>query len=98
MREEEKSRRLRFVVAAILVLSAAVITVFAPEGKATTSYWIGAALVLLAGGAAGYGRVIGKAGAFSLVADSGTAVFGSDLDDDTETTSSAHDDQIHIAE
>jgi O-antigen/teichoic acid export membrane protein len=57
------------IAAAILILGAAVSVLFAPAGRETVSYWIGAALVIFAAGAMGYKRVWGKSSKMSFGAD-----------------------------
>ena len=67
---DEKTKRIRFTLAVILVLAAAAITVFAPSGRETMSYWIGAALVITAAGCVGFKRLSAVAPKFSFKVDS----------------------------
>jgi hypothetical protein len=73
IREQAKSKRLGLALAAGLILSATLILVFAPPGREQLSYWIGAALLVFAAGAAGYKRVWGRSAVFSVGADSSDA-------------------------
>jgi hypothetical protein len=59
--EQEKTKRLSLILSVILLLSALLILVFAPEGREQISYWIGGALLLFSAGAAGYKRIWAKA-------------------------------------
>jgi hypothetical protein len=69
IREQEKTKRLSLILAACVTVAAAGVVLFAPEGRETLSYWIGAALLIFASGAAGYRRVWGKTKSFSFGAD-----------------------------
>ena len=69
IREQERTKRIGMVLAAVLILGAAALILFAPEGRETLSYWIGAALVIFAAGAMGYKRVWGKTKNNSFGAD-----------------------------
>jgi len=69
IRQEALNRRIGLILAFLLILSAALFVLFAPEGRQTLSYWIGAALVIFAAGAAGFGRVWAKAMQISFGAD-----------------------------
>lgn len=69
VREQERTKRISLILAAILILAAASLILFAPEGRETMSYWLGAALVIFAAGAAGYKRVWGKTENMSFGAD-----------------------------
>src|ERR1700760_725633 len=51
--EQAKTRRLALILAAILILAACAVVLFAPPGRETISYWIGAALLIFAAGASG---------------------------------------------
>ncbi len=57
------------MIAASLILGAAGLLVFAPEGRETVSYVIGGALSIFAAGAAGFKRVWGKTPITSVGAD-----------------------------
>ncbi len=59
--EIEKTKRISLVLSVILLLSAMLIVMFAPQGKEVLSYWFGAALVIFSAGAAGYRRLWAKA-------------------------------------
>jgi len=67
--EQEKTKRLGLILAAVLIIAASAIILFAPEGRETLSYWIGVALVIFAAGAVGYKRVWGKTKNISFGAD-----------------------------
>jgi len=69
--EQEKTKRLSLILSAILLLSACLIFIFAPEGREKISTWIGIGLVITAAGAAGYKRVWGKTKSMSFGADNG---------------------------
>lgn len=67
--EQAKNKRIGLILAFLLILLAALLMLFAPEGKETLSYWIGAALVIFSAGVLGFGRVWGKAANISFGAD-----------------------------
>jgi hypothetical protein len=69
IREQAKNKRIGLILAFALILGAAVLLTFAPEGRQTISYWIGAALLVFAAGGAGFGRVWGKTKTISFGAD-----------------------------
>ncbi|WP_036305042.1 hypothetical protein [Methylobacter tundripaludum] len=69
IREESRNKRIGLVLAFLLILFASLIVLFAPAGRETISYWIGAALIIFAAGTAGFGRVWGKAASISFGAD-----------------------------
>jgi len=69
IREQAKNKRIGLVLAFALILAASAILTFAPEGRQTISYWIGAALVIFAAGSSGFGRVWGKTKNISFGAD-----------------------------
>jgi hypothetical protein len=71
IKEQERTKRVGLILAAVLILAAAATVLFAPKGREVLSYWMGAALVIFAAGAVGYKRVWGK------TANSG---FGADQD------------------
>ncbi len=68
--ERHKTRRLGFVVSAVLTLAAAAILVFAPENRESVAEWVGAALFTAAVGAAGFTHVRFKLPGTSLKMDS----------------------------
>ena len=67
--QQARNKRLGLILAFLLILFAAGIVVFAPEGRQSMSLWVGAALVVFAAGAAGYARVWGKTKNMSFGAD-----------------------------
>lgn len=69
IREEHKTKRLSMIIAATLTMVSVVIMVFAPAGRETLSYWLGAAILVIAAGSMGYKRIRGKTPGFSLRAD-----------------------------
>jgi hypothetical protein len=69
IREQAKSKRMGLLLSAVLIALAALIVMFAPDGRRTLSYWIGAALLIFSAGASGFGRVWGKAKNISFGAD-----------------------------
>ncbi len=69
IRETARTKRIGLVLAFALILSGALVVLFAPPGRETLSYWMGAALVIFAAGAVGFGRVWGKASRISFGAD-----------------------------
>jgi hypothetical protein len=69
IREESRNKRIGLVLAFLLILFASLIVLFAPVGRETISYWIGAALIIFAAGTVGFGRVWGKAASISFGAD-----------------------------
>ena len=69
IKEQERTKRIGMIAAMILILGAAALILFAPAGRETLSYWIGAALVIFAAGAMGYPRVWGKSKNISFGAD-----------------------------
>jgi hypothetical protein len=56
-REAQKSKRLLMIAATVLAVVAALAVVFAPQGREVLAQYVGAALVLLAAGAAGYSQL-----------------------------------------
>jgi hypothetical protein len=76
VRQGEKTKRLSLVLAAVMVLAALLAILFAPAGREVVSYWIGAALLVSAAGAAGYKRVWGRSKVFSAGADHGAGKVG----------------------
>jgi hypothetical protein len=69
IKEQAKTKRMALILTAILILASGAIVLFAPEGRETLSYWIGAALLVFAAGAAGYGRLWAKVPGVSVRAD-----------------------------
>lgn len=69
IKEQERTKRIGMILAAILILAAAALILFAPAGRETLSYWIGAALVIFAAGSMGYQRIWGKSKNLSFGAD-----------------------------
>ena len=67
--QQARNKRLGLILAFLLILFAAGIVVFAPAGRQAMSFWVGAALLIFAAGAAGFGRVWGKTKIFSFGAD-----------------------------
>jgi hypothetical protein len=67
--EQSRNKRFGLTLAFLLILFASLIVLFAPAGRETISYWIGAALIIFAGGTVGFGRVWGKAANISFGAD-----------------------------
>jgi len=57
IKEVEKTKRVYLIISALLLALALLIVFFSPEEKQTVSYWIGASLLVLAAGAAGYKRI-----------------------------------------
>ena len=58
--EQEKTKRRALFLSVILLISALIIMMFAPEGREQMSYWIGGALLLFSAGSAGYKRLWAK--------------------------------------
>ena len=71
IREEAKTRRLSLWLAFGLLVLAVLVPLFAPAGRETLSYWIGAALFIFACGAAGYSRAKVKSKPISIEVDRG---------------------------
>ena len=69
IRQQAINKRIGMILSFILILSAALIVTFAPNDRQNISYWVGASLVVFAGGAVGFGRVWGKAANISFGAD-----------------------------
>jgi hypothetical protein len=67
--QQARNKRLGLILAFLLILFAAGIVVFAPAGRQSMSVWVGAALLIFAAGAAGFGRVWGKTKTMSFGAD-----------------------------
>lgn len=73
IREQEKTRRLRLFLAASCFIAGCVVIVFGQSGREVLSSWIGAALLVVSAGAAGYKRVWGRTKEISLGADDGSS-------------------------
>src|SRR5215470_16875796 len=69
IKEQERTKRIGIILSAVLIFGAAALILFAPAGRETLSYWIGAALVIFAAGTLGYQRVWGKTKNISFGAD-----------------------------
>lgn len=69
IRQESINKRIGLILAFLLILAAVLVVLFAPEGRETMSYWVGAALIVFAAGAVGFGRVWAKASQISFGAD-----------------------------
>lgn len=69
IREQAKNKRIGLFLSFALIILAALVVVFAPEGRQTLSYWVGAALLVFAAGACGFGRIWGKTRNISFGAD-----------------------------
>lgn len=54
IRQEQITKRWGIAAACLCVVASAIVLVFAPEGRETTSYVVGAVLVVLAAGAFGF--------------------------------------------
>lgn len=67
--EQEKTKRVSLLLAASMIIAAATMVLFAPQGREILSYCIGVALVIFAAGSAGYKRVWGKTSSSSFGAD-----------------------------
>jgi hypothetical protein len=67
--QESTNKRIGLILAFLLILVAVLVVVFAPTGRETISYWVGAALIIFAAGAIGFGRVWAKASKISVGAD-----------------------------
>jgi hypothetical protein len=71
IREDAKTQRLRLLVAAACFIAGCVVIVFAPAQRAEVSNWLGAALIIVAAGAAGFKRLWGRTKDASLGVDDG---------------------------
>jgi hypothetical protein len=69
IKETEKTKRISLIASAILLALGLVIIIFGPTEKQTLSYWIGASLLLLAAGTAGYKRIWAKSKILDIKAD-----------------------------
>ncbi len=69
IREQARNKRIGLILSFLLIIAASTIILFAPKGRETLSYWIGAALVIFAAGSVGFSRVLGKAANVSFGAD-----------------------------
>jgi hypothetical protein len=73
IREQEKTKRLSLILAAACLIAGCVVIVFGPHDREMLSNWVGAALVIVSAGAAGYTRIWAKRDKTSFGADSGSA-------------------------
>lgn len=71
IREQEKTKRLNLVLAAVCFIAGCIVIVFGPSDRKELSNWIGAALLIVSAGTAGYKRVWGKTNQMSFGADDG---------------------------
>jgi hypothetical protein len=71
IREQEKTKRLSLIISAILFISSCGFYVFAPEDRQSLANWIGAAMLVLSAGAAGYKRLWAKGKDLRIKADQG---------------------------
>jgi hypothetical protein len=69
IKENEKTKRISLIASAILLALGLIIIVFSPSEKQFLSYWIGASLLLLAAGTAGYKRIWAKSKVLDIKAD-----------------------------
>jgi hypothetical protein len=69
IREEAKTTRLSLIIAAVLFLAACLVVVFAPQGREAAARWVGATMLVIAAGVAGYKRVWGRSKLVSFGAD-----------------------------
>lgn len=68
--EENKTKRMALVISVLLVIAGGLILVYAPRDNRMLANFIGIALVLAAGGAAGYRRLWFRSAKRQLLADS----------------------------
>jgi hypothetical protein len=71
IREQEKTRRIAMILAAILFISSLLVIVFAPKGREELSYWIGGTLLIFSAGSAGYKRLWAKGPLLTFEANDG---------------------------
>lgn len=69
--EEAKTKRIALAISAILFLCGCLVIVFAPAGRESLATWIGASMLIVAGGVAGFKRVWAKVPAIDVGADEG---------------------------
>ncbi len=69
IREEARTKRLTLIIAVVLFLLGCSVILFAPSGREAAFNWIGAAILVIAAGSAGYKRVWGKSKLFEVGAD-----------------------------
>ena len=69
IREEARTKRLTTIIAAVFLLAAIAVVLFAPDGREIRSIFISAVLLIFAAGSFGYKRVWGKAKGMSFGAD-----------------------------
>lgn len=60
IRQEGKTKRLALIIGAVLFLAGCQVVVFAPQGRETVAAIVGAAMLVVAAGTAGYRRVWGR--------------------------------------
>lgn len=77
--EKCRNQRLALILAFLLIVAAAASVLFAPPGREVLSYWLGAALLVFAAGASGYGRIWAKAPGFSVGAGEAPTGINGDL-------------------
>ena len=71
--EQCRNQRFGLVLAFLLIIAAVAALLFAPAGRENLSYWIGAALLVFAAGASGFGRIWAKAPGFSMGASTSSS-------------------------
>ena len=71
IKEHEKTKRISLILGVVLILSASALFIYAPAGKETLSYIVGAVLLVFAAGVVGYNRVWGKIPFSEFKADQG---------------------------
>ena len=69
IREEAKTKRLTLIIALLLFLAGCSVILFAPSGRELLFNWIGAAMLIIAAGSAGYKGIWGKSKILELKAD-----------------------------
>lgn len=69
IKENEKTKRISLIASAILLALGLIIIIFGPAEKQTLSSWIGASLIVLAAGTAGYKRIWAKTKVMEIKAD-----------------------------
>lgn len=57
IKEEQKTKRLAMILSVLLILSAMLIILFAPEGKQELSFWLGGAILISVAGILGFTRM-----------------------------------------
>jgi hypothetical protein len=66
IKEHNRTKRLGLVISAVLVVASCCVVLFAPAGRETASYIIGAVLVVIAAGVAGFTAIKLKVPGFRL--------------------------------